>query len=547
VNVHVFAIPQSLGDALKVTWQRGDDFGGSILYHQIEWISHHDFVAGSSWNTLKVMNDKDLTDYVQIIDVVPDLQYLVRVAAYNDQKRSGPSWFTVAANDPVTSTVQYLYDFVPGAQRAIPTCDVGLDECSESDLVGTYIVARGLPGKSPLYVPNYPRVDTARAFTKNSGMIYFGIPPVNGNVSGLVIVDKWRVEWDTRTDFATKQTYVTTQQQYQVTGLTMGQTYWIRVVAHHTGGYGAPSDAFPFRPHVQPDPPQHPVVTRSADATSNILYARSLNVTWGYPQIDTVDLNGAGGDSITAYLIEWSQQSFETLVPQVQEIQYICSNHPSGSFAVYMDTSSTIPPVIMPQDIYGHANEFPVVGHYVSGDIPFNATAQELQTILQNMPNIADVKVSRVTTVNSVVYKITFNEVSTVAPLKLMYSNITCGMSNALISVSVIQNSSVTPLGLETYSWTVVSASADSDPNFVLVQNLIPGKTYYFRTSAKNDLGFGTKRNTAPPFLAPPITLPTLPTQLEGNWAPPALFLSGPESVVIKIGPSDFDGGSLLT
>ena len=52
------------------------------------------------------------------------------------------------------------------------------------------ILSRGLPLAPTLEIPSYPQVDTKRSFTRESAMIYYSAPSVNGQN-----IDKWRVEW----------------------------------------------------------------------------------------------------------------------------------------------------------------------------------------------------------------------------------------------------------------------------------------------------------------------------------------------------------------
>ena len=67
------------------------------------------------------------------------------------------------------------------------------------------------------------------------------------------------------------------------------------------------------------------------------------------------------------------------------------------------------------------------------------------------------------------------------------------------------------------------------------------------RVSAINALGFGIRRLTAPPMLQVPITQPSEPTQLEAVWAAPRAYLTTQSTVMVKIGPSAFDGGAVIT
>ena len=274
VNVLVFAVPSSDGSVLKVTWDEGIVYGSPVTSYTIEWSDDH----GATFpNTLIIDELGSNKSFQSLIPVTPYDDYIVRVRAHNDQGDSGPRWFQFIGSldiNAVTTTV----DFNSGAQRCTPTCYTGLDECSEDHPF--VILSRGLPGPSPLLVPTYPQIDTQQSFTRESGLIYFTPPVRNGEG-----IDKWRVEWDTDSSFTSMDLQTMevpaapdslNLTQYNITGLTMGNTYYIRVVAHHTGGYGEPSSSYPFKPQQQSDPPFEPSLFTADFADDLVTYARSL-------------------------------------------------------------------------------------------------------------------------------------------------------------------------------------------------------------------------------------------------------------------------------
>jgi len=470
------------------------------------------------------------------------LTYSVRVRAFNDRGPSPPLWFgKVGAHD--TNFVTSALDFTTGAQRAQTQCFAGLDECSEdTEPSGTFILARGLPGRPPLAVPGYPTVDTPRAFTVNSGLVYFGVPPVNGNG-----VDKWRVEWSTDPQFSESVKFeVVSTMKYNIAGLITGTTYYIRVIAHSTAGYGKASLSYPFIPRQQPDAPYAPAVSVAANAPNLISFARSVNVSWEAPQIISPDLVGSGGNAVNGYLIEWSKAPFADFVGTVQVISLPCGVADAvGAFQVQLDTTAdTSSPHPVGYFTYG---QFPNPSKFVSADIPAFASASEIKVILQNMPNIAEVTVEKSSTATTQSWSITFHEGSDVPLLTVVESSATCYTVATMPSIAY-ETHALTPAGA-LYSWMNISADFTqvNGPINYVIENLLPGETYFIRVSARNDLGFGSRRLTAPPSITVPVTQPSIPTQKEGDWAPPRLFSATATSALVKIGPSAFDGGSLIT
>ena len=95
------------------------------------------------------------------------------------------------------------------------------------------------------------------------------------------------------------------------------------------------------------------------------------------------------------------------------------------------------------------------------------------------------------------------------------------------------------------YAWQLVPSLGYQSGGSYLLTNLLPGATYYARVSAVTGLGSGARRLAAPNAFTVPITPPSAPTQREGSWGLPRLFLSSPTSLTVRIGPPTFDGGSL--
>jgi hypothetical protein len=386
IGVQVWAVPSSDGSVLKVTWSEGETYGNAITKYSIEWAEDE----SSTWVVFDLESSEfgGNKTFEYLINVTAGTVYTVRVRQHNDQGPSGPAWFQfIGSHD--TTEVRMVIDFNDGAQRCTPTCYSGLDECAEEN--GWQILARGLPGQSPLLVPNYPQVDTTRPFTLNSAFIYFD-EPVNTNGQRI---DKWRVEWDTKSSFndpETLQTAETSDPYYNIENLDMGTWYYIRVVAHHSGGFGAPSMSYPMKPHQTPDAPYNPTLETAADADSLVQYARSLNVSWNYPIVDETDLVGDSGDAVTEYMIEWSKIPFESATPQIMEISIPCVN--TSEYQTFQLSLTTVNAHDEHHDeVHYHLGQSPITGKYVSSDIHVDSSAAEVEQILENMPNVADVQV----------------------------------------------------------------------------------------------------------------------------------------------------------
>jgi len=538
-GVSIYAVPTSTGNSFKVTWSEGELYGSNITFYSIEVFKIlPSNTVSTQWVSLKNISAiANVKSYETFIDIDPDYNYYVRVRANNALGSSGPSWFARL------DTVQFNYvsrqaDFIAGAQIAIPACYEALDDCSEVD-PNYRILSRGLPGAPSLYVDHAPETDVMCSFGTTWGMVYFSEPTVNG-----AHIDKWRVEWDTNSTFATKAKAVVTSKSYNISGLLMGQHYFVRVFAHNTGGYGQPSHSYPFKPHTQPDAPYQPAlfVSKSSDSTT---FATSLVVSLDYPKIDGPDKVGDGGDPVTDYYIEWSKIPFSQLTPTVQMITLTCENYDHvQSFSLSLTTANNNK--LDNEQYYRAADSF-VAGTYNTGRIYTNASAADVRTALQNLPNVGDITVTKTVTGTNpsavVAWYVTFSEAGQVPLLQISSSSLSCVSATPLV-ISYSQNAQFASSSV--YSWMKVPAPGVNRTSYQIT-NLISGQVYYVRVSAANRLGPGSKRNCAPASVTVPVIQPSLPTQVEGEWGQPAAFKVDENSVIVKVGSPKFGGGSLVT
>ena len=106
-------------------------------------------------------------------------------------------------------------------------------------------------------------------------------------------------------------------------------------------------------------------------------------------------------------------------------------------------------------------------------------------------------------------------------------------------------NSTLTGWQGSGYAWATVPANGPQQSGSYLLTHLTPGATYYARVSAVTARGLGDRRLAAPNAFAVPVTPPSPPTQREGTWGAPKLFLASPTSLMVRMGAPVFDGGSL--
>jgi hypothetical protein len=243
-----------------------------------------------------------------------------------------------------------------------------------------------------------------------------------------------------------------------------------------------------------------------------------MNMTDSYR---TLDLVGDGGDGVLSYLVEWAVRPFASITPTVQQVNVTTtSNSSSTAFSLLLLAPGAVS----------------ATNTSTSAFISVSASATELQRTLENMPNVAEVKVSKSVYGTVASYLITFVEALNV-PTFAAGPTSTDFASTSSLSITTVQQASF--IG-SSYAFARVAAAPGTYAQNYLIRDLIPGFTYYARVSAGNSLGYGSRRLTAPAQLAVPVTQPTLPTQSDGPWASPRVHATGPSSALIQIGPPEF-------
>jgi hypothetical protein len=278
----VYSLPYSNGSILKVTWSAGESFGSAVSRFAVEWMLAP-FVTWTGYSSVDVvpalypLN----SSYEWYIPVLRNYSYAVRVRQYNEQGASPPSWYPkISAGSYFVDSFSTAADYHDGSQIAQPTCVPGLDECVEMN--PSLILARALPGPPSLTVPTPLQASAAPPFSRSWVVVYFDELEPNGDV-----IDKYRVEWDEVSTFSStmKVSAVTSNAYFNISGLNMGETYYIRVFAHSSIGYGSASETYSYVPMQQPDSPSKPTLKVAEDSSELVVYARSLNVSWQYPAI----------------------------------------------------------------------------------------------------------------------------------------------------------------------------------------------------------------------------------------------------------------------
>jgi hypothetical protein len=360
---------------------------------------------------------------------------VVRVRAWNRQGAGGPVWYSQID----------MHD----AQLALPLCSDGIEDCVEPRAFNWSITPRALVDEPPFQIPlsgaipsgDGSDLELKNSFTKSSLMVTFGLP--NITYCPTANVTKWKVEWDTLPTFNSKGTKPLSYNEvlgtspeiedkgdgehevgsgyYNITGLEMGRRYYIRVSAFNSLGYGDVSDYIDAIPCVSADAPGLPTTLgRRPDANtdksqassltdeaveaagygvagsnglggiSSMERATSLDVQWQTPTLSSEyeDPNGAGGDPVDGYVVEWSHRPFESYNKSVQTIAVTCSGggRLSGEIRLMHNTTglNVADSLSSPKLIRTGLVEDSV---HVSSDIEMNSTAWDMRTILMNMPN----------------------------------------------------------------------------------------------------------------------------------------------------------------
>lgn len=166
-----------------------------------------------------------------------------------------------------------------GVVSAVPTCPAGIEDCFETS--NDTIVPRRVPLPPSVDVPwSIGAASSPNSFTSTSLMVTFAADPkdVNSTTScAETTVTKFKVEWDTNPSFdsmgnkplsydADRETSPEVEDidaadgsaRFNITGLTQGTKYYIRVSGLNTLGYGAAADYQDAVPMTSSDAPGFP-------------------------------------------------------------------------------------------------------------------------------------------------------------------------------------------------------------------------------------------------------------------------------------------------
>ncbi|GMH48108.1 hypothetical protein TL16_g00218 [Triparma laevis f. inornata] len=558
-NTRVYSIDDD-SDGLRITWDDVDSDHGSTItgYRVIATCASGACVPGTVTNTdITVSSDVSTTthdgsdfSYDLTTGLTAGDGYTIQVSATNSMGTGAPQWYrdfghgitlsTGSALSPLTDfevSAVNKQDYVTGAAFAVPTCDSTHTECEESydSVMARTIVARAVPPAPATWqVGTYPTVATNEGFTDASIYVTWTAPASTGGTA----IDKYKVEWDTEAVISPSNPnygsdVVTSGLENNVTPLTMGQLYYIKVTAHNSGGYGTSSTVLPATPMQSSDAPYDPTLNMltTVDGSSATAVGTSLKVAWSAPIVDTGnnDLVGTGGDDITAYRIEWSKVAWSSYTPAVQEISV---EGTSGSYRLRFNTEDS------------HMDLLAVQGDYTSEAIAFDASQAAMETALQNMPNIGDVSVVRSgsgSNVDPYIYTITFNsEVGALADLVQVNVDTVTINSISTTTPGALPNNS----DFDSYELDMATHSGDLE---YTIADIVPGKTYYVRVAAKNKMGYSAWRLTAPASRSVPVQVPGTPTSYYHDGSAPSLHVVSATSMAVRIGPPNFDGGDTIS
>jgi hypothetical protein len=186
----------------------------------------------------------------------------------------------------------------------------------------------------PLKVPGAPTAVTLSVVSGTSLRLVWSPPTDDGGDT----VTSYKVEWDTLSNFSSTNAashdvlYLSGGAPfiYTITGLSMGQLYYVRVKAANVAGYGSTTSSTPNSEH----PRQLPTAPTGVEVgvTSN----SKLTVTFAPPYSD-------GGDPVTKYKIEWDRSSsFGSLLslPHRGEVEVFATQN--MSYTINSLTSGTV-------------------------------------------------------------------------------------------------------------------------------------------------------------------------------------------------------------
>lgn len=163
--------------------------------------------------------------------------------------------------------------------------------------IGFGAAAMAPTSQKPMTVPGLPLAVSVSVETGTALRVSWNAPSDNGGDT----IDKYKIEWDTSSAYnsgcatcGNKEIFVNANDAgpftYLMTPLVMGTTYYIRISAHNSQGYGSAQAATPEKPHEAPSAPQNVILAVTSD--------KKITVKWDAPA-------STGGDTVTKYVIEW--------------------------------------------------------------------------------------------------------------------------------------------------------------------------------------------------------------------------------------------------
>lgn len=532
-DCRVYAVPHS-SSSLKVEWE------GVWPYNGQAPTSYKIVVMGEDGNVVMTKVEEQIDEssiYLVMLDsLIPGDVYKILVTAVNDYGEGSPSWYR--AVNPTDASLEGRYqDYAQGSCFAVPTCEIKSEGCVEnSDSFS--IRARSTPLIPEISVATYPSVMGSNRFSKDSLLVTFDT--LNDETYTGSNVDMYKVEWSSNSTFDGADFHVTSGTEYMIQHLDMGTRYHVRVAAHNSAGYSIPCASLPATPMSIPDPPNRPTLSvLSLGLYDDIEVGTSLEVDWNIPAVDTKngrnDQVGDGGDYVSSYLLEWSKVPWNEYSYTVWELNVRDSGgsgtNVRGTFRLAVDTAHQI--------FDGTA------APCKSALIPVEASPDELETVLENMPCVGDLNVSLL---SPMTWRITFSsEVGHVGGFNVDGSAIfdVGGEGVGHVDLSLVTEGNI-PFASGYKSQQITDLERRESLKHI-IRGLVPGQQYFVRLASRNILGRSAGRVTAPAALAPPVQTPGQVLSLFHNQSPPVLRVHSETALKVDIGPPFYDGGASLT
>ncbi|KAL7473049.1 hypothetical protein ACHAXS_013421 [Conticribra weissflogii] len=571
-NCRVYGVSTS-SSSLKVEWEGTNPYHGELPSSYR--IDLYDVDSGSTLPALsyKIENiDEDDKYSVTVESLDPGTRYRTIIIPVTEMGEGSPDWYGSFDPSGLLNDFRFssLQNYLDRSCNAVPTCESESIECSEADSENYIITTRSIPPPPFVEVATYPTVSNANRFSSNSILVTFESLLNNGIVSTGDPTDKFLVEWSTTSSFLRNDDLSWSKEvnalysdelrqnafgEFLIDSLEMGTQYFVRVSAHNSAGYGARTNSIPVKPMTRPDPPYEPVLSAMSSEYIELLHpdyglsdialiGTSLLVSWKPPKVDTIngrpDEVGEGGDGVSSYLVEWSRTPWKDYIPTVYEIRLQTASGVGGFSAIGLLTG------YFRITVTAFSEFAPLQESLISANIPVDSSDEMLKTIIENMPNVGEVKVHAA---DPFLWQITFlSEVGDIDMSIAINSIVDNTLAEGTVAMSKITPGSIPDNSA--YGSHIISDLSElyiNDSIYYVIRNLVPGMKTFVRVSAGNKVGLGPRRKTAPEFFSPRLQRPGTPTSLYTEDSPPYLSIHSPTSLMVHIGPPLFNGGSPLT